>query len=52
MLPLIVSVGRVQLTDLYGDELLNVTRISFAVFAGLCLVGMYAFFVRGPRREE
>ncbi len=49
MLALIVFVGRVQLTDLYDDELLSAIRISFAVFASLCALGVYASLARGAK---
>lgn len=51
MLALIVFVGRVQLTDLYDDDLLSAIRISFAVFAALCALGVFASLARGAKKN-
>lgn len=51
MIALIVFVGRVQLSDLYDDDLLRAIRISFAVFAVLCAVGAYASLARGAKKS-
>lgn len=52
MLALIVFVGRVQLSDLYDDDLLAAIRISFAVFAVLCALGVFASLARGSKKRE
>ncbi|HOT93738.1 MAG TPA: MFS transporter [Methanoregulaceae archaeon] len=51
MLALVIFVGRVQLTDLYDEDLLGAIRISFAVFAVLCTVGVCISLARGNRKD-
>ncbi len=40
-------IGPVQITAEYYDEFLVATRVAFALFAGLCVVGIFASLARG-----
>jgi EmrB/QacA subfamily drug resistance transporter len=51
MLLLSLFVGRVQLSPAQHNGLLPAMRMAFAVFAALCLGGVYASLARGNVRE-
>jgi MFS family permease len=48
-----VIIGRVQITPAYHAQLLSSVQIAFALFAALCVAGIYFSLARGRvRREE
>jgi hypothetical protein len=47
MILLSVFVGKVAITPEYYPSLLTVTRVSFAIFAALCFMGIFASLARG-----
>jgi hypothetical protein len=51
-LMLALYLGSGKLVPAYSDLLVRSARMSFAVFAGLCLVGVFASLARGSLRER
>lgn len=47
-----VVIGRVQITPQYYGAFLVSARIAFSVFAGLCVLGIFASLARGNVRQE
>lgn len=47
-----VVIGRVQITPAYHAQLLSSVQIAFALFAALCVAGIYFSLARGRVRRE
>jgi len=47
-----VVIGRVQITPEYHATLLSSVQIAFALFAALCVAGIYFSLARGRVRGE
>jgi len=52
MMIVAVFVGRVQITPANQGEFLPSVRVGFAVFSGLCLLGIFASLARGNRLAD
>lgn len=42
-----IIIGPVEISELYYDEFLVATRVAFAIFAALCVIGIFASLARG-----
>ncbi len=50
-LSIAIIVGPVEITPAYYEAFLRSVNISFVIFAGLCLIGIFASAARGRMRE-